>query len=166
MDHHKTDESHSFSVSWLPGKNSQSPPEGAVLAGYDSDRSPIYVGRVMYEGNQLPAKVIPRKKLCHTQHNGEEIEMISYEALCHGDIAWVPFRGDIPANALECGRLICGEAVYVGRGPHLGSLTPGKVLPSEKVLYIPFGWKEVRINDFEILVDNDFEGYNRNRKFM
>lgn len=118
----------------------------------------------MYEGNQLPAKVIPRKQLCHSQYNGEEIEMISYEALCHGNVEWVRFRGTIPVNAVVCGRLISGEVVHIGRGSHLGSLTPGRVLSGEKVLYIPFGWNEIRITDFEILIDNDFKVLNRNRK--
>lgn len=140
---------------WAAAINSQPPPEGAIVAGYDSDGSTIYVGRVMYEGNQLPAKVIPKKHLCHTQFNGAEIEMSSYEALCFGNVSWVRFRGTIPPNALVCGQTTSGEKVYIGRGYYLNSLTPGRVFASEKVLYLPHSWKEHRITDFQILVDED-----------
>ncbi|KXJ68452.1 hypothetical protein RP20_CCG003439 [Aedes albopictus] len=140
-------------LDWQPSDKNSSVPRGAVLAGYDKDGSPIFVGRVTYQGNQLPAKVIPRKKLCHTSHKGREIEMTSYEALCNSRVAWVPFSGTIPAKAVVCGRTMWGETVYIGRGHHKGSLTPGKVLEHERVLKIPFGWNELTISDFEILVE-------------
>lgn len=141
---------------WVPGINRQPPPDGAVLAGHDSDGSPIYVGRVLYEGNQLPAKVIPRKQMCHSQFNGIELEMHSYEALCYGNVSWVRFRGTIPPNAIVCGRTLSGETVHIGRGCYMYSLTPGRVYASEKVLYLPHSWSEHRITDFEILIDENF----------
>ncbi|XP_058835418.1 uncharacterized protein LOC131692407 [Topomyia yanbarensis] len=138
---------------WQSSTNKSSVPKGALLAGYESNRSPIYLGRVMFEGNQLPAKVIPRKNICHTGHRGKEHVMSSYEALCNARVSWLPFRGIIPPKAIICGRTQWGEAVYVGRGPYKGSLTPGKILENEKVLRIPFDWNEVAIRDAEILVE-------------
>lgn len=128
-------------------------PKGAVLAGYEKDGSPTFVGRVVYQGNQLPAKLVPRRNLCHTCHNGKTIEMESYEALCNARVAWVPFNGSIPAKAVIGGRTMWGETVYIGRGYHKGSVTPGKILENEKVLKIPFDWNELPISDSEILVE-------------
>ncbi|XP_053686612.1 uncharacterized protein LOC128736158 [Sabethes cyaneus] len=141
-------------LDWTPGTNDSAAPKGALLAGHDSDGAPIYLGRVMFEGNQLPAKVIPRKKLCHTCHQGKELMMISYEALCNARVSWIPFHGIIPPKAVLCGHTRWGEAVYIGRGPHKGSITPGKILENEKVLKIPFEWNELSIRGGEILVHN------------
>lgn len=142
-----------FSVDWQPGNNKSSAPKGAILAGSDSDGAPIYLGRVTYQGNQLPAKIIPRKHQCRTCHNGKEIEVASYEALCNPRVRWVPFNGTIPSKAIVCGRTVWGETVYIGRGRHRGSLTPGKVLENEKVLKIPFDWNEISVSAFEMLVE-------------
>lgn len=139
-------------MDWIPGTNDAPAPKAALLAGHDSDGSPIYLGRVMYEGNQLPAKVIPRKKICHTSHQGKELALSSYEALCNAKVSWAPFVGIIPPNAVLCGRTRWGEGVYIGRGYHKGSMTPGKILENEKVLKIPFGWNELSITGGEILV--------------
>ncbi|XP_055537453.1 uncharacterized protein LOC129725522 [Wyeomyia smithii] len=141
------------SLNWCPSTNKLPVPKGALLAGYDSDESSIYLGRVTFEGNQLPAKVIPRKGLCHTCHQGKELEMISYEALCNARVTWIPFNGVIPPKAVLCGRTRWGEAVYIGRGPYKGSITPGKILENEKMLKIPFEWSEHSIRGGEILVE-------------
>lgn len=45
---------------WIHSFAHQPLPEGAILAGYDVDQSPIYVGRAFHEGEHLPAKVIQR----------------------------------------------------------------------------------------------------------
>ncbi|XP_058463843.1 uncharacterized protein LOC131438066 [Malaya genurostris] len=143
----------SQTLNWQPCTN-KSPIAGkALLVGYDSDQSPIYLGRVKFEGNQLPAKVIPRKGLCRTGYRGKEYDMTSYEALCNARVTWVPFRGVIPSRAIVCGRTQWGETVYVGRGSYKGSLTPGRILENEKVLKIPYEWNEIAIRDAEILVE-------------
>ncbi|XP_055607644.1 uncharacterized protein LOC129755267 [Uranotaenia lowii] len=141
------------SLDWQKGSSKSTVPKGAVLAGHDTDGSPIYLARVMFEGNQLPAKVIPRRGLCRTSHSGKAIEVASYEALCNAPVSWVPFRGTIPAKAIVCGRTLWGETVYFGRGHYKGSLTPGKVLEHQKVLKIPYDWNEFTVRDFEILVE-------------
>lgn len=140
-------------MDWQPSTNKSSVPKGAVLAGYEKDGSPTFVGRVVYQGNQFPAKLVPRRNLCHTCHNGKTIEVESYEALCNARVAWVPFNGSIPAKAVICGRTMWGETVYIGRGYHKGSVTPGKILENEKVLKVPFDWNELTISDSEILVE-------------
>jgi hypothetical protein len=50
---------------WLPSTFDEEFPEDAVLAGYDVDDSPIYVGRAKIENEQeILLSVIPSKKKC------------------------------------------------------------------------------------------------------
>ncbi|ETN61198.1 hypothetical protein AND_007147 [Anopheles darlingi] len=129
-------------------------PPGAILAGNDSDGSPIYVGRAYHEGDQLPAKVLPTKQIAYVSHNGMEIPKHSFEVLCNGNVSWVPTGfGSVPPNAVLAGRTSSGEALYVGRAHYMGALTPGKIHPSHQTLYIPYGGSEIPIKNYEALVE-------------
>lgn len=139
---------------WVSAQSNGRVPPGALLAGKDSDGAAIYLGRVYRFGLHLPAKVIPSKRMCHTGDEGLEFEMTEYEALCNANVSWVPFRGVYPLNAIECGRDRYGEKLYFGRGRYEGSLTPGKILECSKILKIPYGFKEIVLHEFDILVDN------------
>ncbi|XP_055606537.1 uncharacterized protein LOC129754466 [Uranotaenia lowii] len=130
-------------------------PPGAILAGNDSDHSPIYVGRAYHEGDQLPAKVIPSKQIAYVSFNGQEIPKHSFEVLCNGNVTWVPSGfGTVPPNAVFGGRTSSGETLYIGRTHYMGSLTPGKVHPSHQTLYIPYGGSEVSVKNYEVLIEN------------
>lgn len=142
------------SLNWQPSTNDSPLPKGAIIGGYDKDGAPTYVGRVTYQGNQLPAKIIPRRKMCRTSYKGKEIDMSSYEALCNTRASWVPFAGTIPPKAIVCGRTMWGETVYIGRGYHKGAMIPGRIMEHQRVLMVPFEWNEITLSDFEILVEN------------
>lgn len=130
-------------------------PPGAILAGHDTDSSPIYVGRAYHEGDQLPAKVLPGKQIAYVCHNGQEIPKHTFEVLCGGNVSWVPSGfGSVPPTAVFGGRTSSGEALYIGRAHHMGSLTPGKVHPSHQTLYIPYGGSEIPIKSYEVLVEH------------
>lgn len=58
----------------------------------------------------------------------------------------------MPYNAVPGGKTSSGEILYIGRTYINGSLTPGKIQPSHKSLYIAFGGAELRFYSFEILV--------------
>lgn len=64
-------------------------PPGAVHAGYDQDRTEIFVGRAWHNGDHLPAKVIPSKQCAYVAWGGEEILKDEYEVLCYGNVMWV-----------------------------------------------------------------------------
>lgn len=59
---------------------------------------------------------------------------------------------NIPPNAVPAGNTEDGEVLFVGRANHEGTVTIGKVQPSHKVLYIPFGGQEVPVPEYEVLV--------------
>lgn len=129
-------------------------PPGAILAGYDADQSPIYVGRAFHEGDHLPAKIVPSHRVAYVPHGGQEHAKHQYEVLCNGSVSWIPSaHGHIPPNAVAGGRTSSGEPLYIGRANYNGSLTPGKIQPSHNTLYIPFGGSEVGIREYEVLVE-------------
>lgn len=70
-----------------------------------------------------------------------------------GNFEWVPGNnGSVPSGAIQGGVSPGGEALFIGRTLHEGTLTPGKVQPSLNCLYIPYCWKEHRYYSYEVLV--------------
>lgn len=124
-----------------------------MVGGYDSDGSPIYVGRSFHEGDCLPTKVIPSKRSAFVAWAGGEHPKAHYELLLGDGYSWQPcFGPNIPPNAISTGKTSSGEAVYVGRGHYANSLTVGKVLPSHGCLYIPYQGGEIKLEKYEVLV--------------
>lgn len=87
-------------------------------------------------------------------YNGQEIPVHNYEILCNGNVHWIPSsHGQAHPNAVQGGRTSSGEILYVGRAHHQGSVTPGKIHPSHRTLYIPYGGVEIAVSSYEILVE-------------
>ncbi|XP_052872525.1 natterin-3-like [Anopheles cruzii] len=129
-------------------------PRNAVLAGHDSDGSPLFVGRAIHEGGQLPGKIVANRHIAYVCCNGKEHEKPLFEVLCGGNVSWQQSGfGQVPPNAVLGGRTSGGEPLYIGRAHHNGSLTPGKVHPSHSALYIPYGGSELNMKNYEILVE-------------
>lgn len=125
------------------------------MAGNDADGSPIFVGRAYHEGDTIPAKVIPSKNAAYIPYNGQEVLKHQFEVLCNGNVNWIPSgHGQVPHNAVPGGHTASGEPLYIGRVFHMGSMTPGKIHPSHRNLYIPFGGQEMAFSNYEVLVEN------------
>lgn len=87
--------------------------------------------------------------------DGQEIPKYSYEVLCNGNVQWVQSsHGHVVPNAVPGGRTSSGETLYIGRVWHAGALTPGKIHPSHRNLYIPFNGGEVAHANYDILIEN------------
>lgn len=56
------------------------------------------------------------------------------------------------SNAVVGGETSSGEQLYIGRAWYRGCLTPGKIHPSHKTLYISHHGKEIAISIYQILV--------------
>jgi hypothetical protein len=140
---------------WINVSAHSPPPPGAIIGGNDSDGTPIYVGRCFHEGDQMPCKAMPGKKVAYCCYNGQEIAKYSYEILCNGNTSWVhSSHGSVPPNAVSGGRTSAGEPLYIGRTWHQGSLTVGKIHPSHGSLYIPYGGAEIPFKQYEVLIEN------------
>lgn len=135
--------------------STNSVPPFAVLGGRDTDGAQIYVGRASHEGDLIPCKVLPSKRVAYIAHNGVEVPKHSFEILVGRDVQWTRERnGRVPVGAYVGGRTSTGETLYIGRGDHNRSQTVGKVHPSHGCLYIAYGGKEVALKDYEVLVGN------------
>lgn len=125
------------------------------MGGTDVDGSPLFIGRSFHEGDTIPAKVVPAQRIAYIAYGGQEIIKDHYEVLCGGNLSWVESgHGAVPPNAVPAGTTSAGEMLYIGRTPFQGTITPGKVHPSNGCLYIPFNGDEIAIKTYEILVEN------------
>ncbi|XP_055837291.1 uncharacterized protein LOC129905756 [Episyrphus balteatus] len=137
---------------WVPGTIEQVPPN-AVVAGEEKGHT-IYVGRAHHEGETLPAKIIPDTGSVYVSRDGKDIYKTEFEYLVGEGYTWVygVHSGEnIPMGAVATGHTLDGQKVYVGRGYHHGSQTPGKVHPGVYRLFIPYGGKEVKLKEYEVL---------------
>jgi len=136
---------------WVQTSISYTPP-GAVIGGHDSDRSVIFVGRSMHNGDMLPAKVIPSKGTAYVSFGGYEISKHNFDVLTGHGYYWVSAHHHcIPPNAVSTGQSCSGLPNYIGRGHYQGSVTPGLVSVSQRCLFIPYGGREIRLDSYEVL---------------
>ncbi|KAF9418599.1 hypothetical protein HW555_004647 [Spodoptera exigua] len=116
--------------------------ERAIFGGYYYDGSPLWVIRARFEGDLVPGKLAIKHQAAFVPWGGKENSVKKIEVCCaRVSPEWVRWQetreANIPQNAIIAGSTSNGEPLYVGRAREDGSLTPGKVHPSHKVLYIP-----------------------------
>uniref|UniRef100_A0A182WHU4 DUF3421 domain-containing protein n=1 Tax=Anopheles minimus TaxID=112268 RepID=A0A182WHU4_9DIPT len=127
-------------------------PSNMVRAGVDCNGEIIYVGRANHKGDTLPAKVIPTNNAAYVCHGGKEILKHDFEVLRYGALVWeYASNGSVPASAMKIGETTNGEPLYMGRASYRGAQTPGKVHPSHRCCYLPFGGAEVSVKEYEVL---------------
>ncbi|XP_059486867.1 uncharacterized protein LOC132203249 isoform X1 [Neocloeon triangulifer] len=137
---------------WVAATNGEVP-EGAVCGGTDLECD-LMIARAVHEGELLPGKFVPAHGVTYVSWNGAEHAKEEYEMLCGCKPVWFQInQGDtIPENALPGGRTAEGETLFIGRVPHEGTVTVGKVHPSHGTCYIPYAGQELGFPDFEVLV--------------
>ncbi|XP_047025859.1 uncharacterized protein LOC124634355 [Helicoverpa zea] len=144
-------------IEWIPTTPSDAHglSNRAVVGGYEGhDGSPLWVIRARFEGDLIPGKLAIKHNSAYVAWGGNENAVRSIEVMCAAPdrVRWMDCHdGNIPQNAIVAGNTSSGEPLYVGRAKEQGSLTPGKVHPSHKVLYISFAGKEVPHKYYEIL---------------
>ncbi|XP_035741905.1 uncharacterized protein LOC118450321 isoform X2 [Vespa mandarinia] len=98
-----------------------------ITIGRDLDGMNLVVGRARHNGDVLPAKVKPDHSVAYVCHDGNEHMKHEFEILMPADFKWIPSgHGHVPENAVEAGRTINGEVLYVGRTYHNGIPCVGK----------------------------------------
>lgn len=65
--------------SWIPSSIDAAVPHNAVRVGNDIRGEPIFVGRTIHKGDQLPVKVVPSNRNAFISYGGEEIGVQRYE---------------------------------------------------------------------------------------
>ncbi|CAN8021879.1 unnamed protein product [Ixodes persulcatus] len=135
-------------------------PRNSVVGGQNLNGENFYVGRIMLRGYVLPGKVLTSARVCFVSLDQMEFSSNVYDVLTKSpstQYVWVRMGGSVmPRNAIVGGRTPSGELLYVGRHVHKGEVTPGKVIPSHRCIYIPYLGKEIRYRDFELLVQGEY----------
>ncbi|XP_054257249.1 natterin-3-like isoform X2 [Macrosteles quadrilineatus] len=128
-------------------------PPRALPIGRDKDGSKLYAGRALHQGDLLPAKVRADGNKAYVPYGGSEIEVHQFEILASHHIAWQHSHdGEINSQAMIIGHTTSGENLYMGRAFYEGTITPGKVHPTHRCLYIPYNGKEISIKEYEIML--------------
>ncbi|XP_055714142.1 uncharacterized protein LOC129808322 isoform X2 [Phlebotomus papatasi] len=69
-----------------------------------------------------------------------------------GNPFWLPAsEGQVPPGAVVGGHEVGGEKLYVARARHGGALIPGKLVPSHRCCYVPWGGREHSVKHYEVL---------------
>lgn len=139
------------SACWVPASSGQVPPR--AFPGGEDNGEAVYVIRSNFQGALIPGKLVASHGQGYVPWGGSENGVPQYEVLCDFNGTWLSCSGcNVPKNAVPAGQTEEGEALYVGRVVHEGTLTVGKVQPSHNVCYIPYGGQELGFQDYEILV--------------
>uniref|UniRef100_A0A0K8RGT3 Putative cytoplasm n=1 Tax=Ixodes ricinus TaxID=34613 RepID=A0A0K8RGT3_IXORI len=129
-------------------------PTTPYLAEKTAER-PSTLVRAVHNGSVIPGKVVPSHKCCYVSDDGAEHSHHEYQALVteSSQFDWIPASdGFLPTGAVQGGSCVTGEPLYIGRTYHEGTLTIGKIQPSHRCLYIPYGGEEHCYHDYEVLV--------------
>ncbi|XP_045470140.1 uncharacterized protein LOC123677580 isoform X1 [Harmonia axyridis] len=142
------------SYHWVISYKGKHIPSNAVSCGVDKDGSEIFVGLATYSGNELPAKIIPRRREAYVCYDGREIPITDYKVLVEKKLHWIHNTGGhIPPGAIPGGTTSTGEALYIGRKRiEESTWSVGRVHPFHGCLYVPLAGKEMSYKDYEILV--------------
>lgn len=130
-------------------------PDGAAVAGYEQDGSPLFIARAEYNGGVHPGKIRNEFQAANIPYGGNEVKVNPYQVLV-GPTKWeAAENGEIPLGAIVAGREADGSPLYVARAEYAGGLHPGKVRPEFGAANIPYGGKEVKVSCYEVLVYDD-----------
>ncbi|KAJ6220619.1 hypothetical protein RDWZM_006431 [Blomia tropicalis] len=129
-------------------------PHHAVLAGYDKDGSPLYVGRAHHRGDVIPGKISPSHRVLYIPYGGKEHHVSHYEVLKNSaKYHWMRSRnGQREPGSLKGGKQSDGTKLYIGRTTMGGVTVIGKVHPGHGCLYVPYNGDEHKVYEYEILV--------------
>ena len=127
----------------------------ALVGGHEAGTGdPLWVIRAEFEGDLVPGKLSVYIHTAYVPWGGKENTVQEIEVCCVSPhkVQWVQTEYDhIPHKAIVGGYTRSGETLYIGRAREQGSLTPGKVQPSLKAMYISYDRKEILFRHYEIL---------------
>ena len=127
-------------------------PDGAAVAGFEANGEPLFVARAAYQGGIHPGKVRLAFGAANIPYGGAEVKVADYEVLL-GEVRWVKASGGrVPDGAVVAGFEANGEPLFVARATYQGGIHPGKVRLAFGAANIPYGGKEVKVAEYEVLV--------------
>ncbi len=145
-------------VRWVPYEGTI--PANAVVGGTENGQ-PLFVGRMPFQGGVHPGKVLPGG-FCNIGWGGKEYSINSgFEVLtaAPNTVAWVEYRGSVPANAIPGGQNDAGgrQPLYIAKHAYQGGEHCGKLWAN--ACNIGWGGQEIVLNEkIYILVSGKTEG--------
>ncbi|CAL8071715.1 unnamed protein product [Calicophoron daubneyi] len=136
-------------VNWIPVRSGLNPSIGGVQV-----HPGVFVIRQQYGGHVIPGKWPLCQNKGYVSYGGEEIELDDFEFLSIPDqaYAFLPCGyGEVPPGALAAGTTDQGEPLFIARGQINNEICAGKVHPSERCAFFPWGGKEHRSEEYEVL---------------
>lgn len=127
-------------------------PAGGVVAGEESDRTPLFVARAYYEGAIHIGRV--SAKGAFIGHNGKEVKVDIFEILL-GDsraIKWVP-SSELKSGArpVEAGSDPSGKIWHIAQTRIAGGVIPAKATDETGAL-VAINGAETLVKEFNVLV--------------
>ena len=127
------------------------------VGGCESNGAILWVCIAKYKGGVHPGKVRPGFKGCNIPYGGREIAIPSYRVLL--ELSWTGARYSMNSislyrmlqSDLVAGREANGDPLWACRARYEGGFHPGKVRPGFKGCNIPYGGREIAIDDFQLL---------------
>ncbi|CAL8106691.1 unnamed protein product [Calicophoron daubneyi] len=129
-------------ISWVSCNRDSEVPPNAVHVDKE-----MFVIRGNYSGDTIPGKWVRNLHSGYVSHGGREIQLDNFEVLCipKDRYQWEKSRdGQPPSGAIEAGNTSGGEKLYVAQGKINGQKCIGKLHPSHKCAYFPWGTAEHR----------------------
>nr|CRH04936.1 conserved protein of unknown function [include at least 3 DUF3421 domain] [Candidatus Magnetococcus massalia] len=146
--------------SWKKASGGFIPP-GALKAGNESNRQPLFVCRVNYRGGVHVGKAARHLRACNIGWGGKEVSVRNYEVLIASEgmsqadngAGWSQAdRGRVPNNATVAGHEANkAQKLYVCRVSFRGGVHIGKVAPHLRACNIGYGGREIRVGRYEVL---------------
>lgn len=125
-------------------------PSGALIAGAEPNRLPLYLCRAEFQGGLHPGKLVAKN--CNIGFGGSEVLLPEYEILLAPDasVDWVAAsEGQIPRYSLPAGREPGRPVLYACRGAHRSGVHPGKLVAAN--CNISWGGLEILLEEYEVL---------------
>ena len=129
-------------------------PDGAKPNGREADGARIWTARALHAGGVHPGKVRPAFGAANIPYGGNEIKVANYEVLMEEGL-WVKASGGrVPDGAVVVGFEADGQPLFLARAAYNGGIHQGKVRLAFGAANISWGGKEVKVADYEVLVND------------
>ena len=137
---------------WLRAEGGQMP-ANAIVAGKNHNGLPLYVCRGEHEGGLYPGILDETSLDCSIHHGGREFLINDFEVLTGEKYKWISvFNGEIPFDALQAGKGLEGNSIYVCRGEMDSVWRPGTISQADDGCRVLNAGKEQTALWYEVLV--------------
>jgi hypothetical protein len=125
----------------------------AFQVGRDTNGNPLYLCHGDIQSSTQPGKTWPNYNKCNVPFAGREVLLSNFQVY-HGHPRghWQRSGDYLPHAAMVVGHDVNGNTLYLCRAHYDGSVQPGKTWRGYGRCNIPYGGREIIMNDYEVYV--------------